>query len=353
MKILANRNIKIFFHQILYATLLFTFCAFIIIIFSGSRPNFMTVCLLFCPLGTGMLILAGFYRYFKEQNRALEYGAEQIRNYLSGSGNSLIECNEEGELYRLFHEVNSLVSVLNAHVEKEGREKRFLKDTISDISHQLKTPLAALNIYNGIIQGEAKELPAIREFADLSEQELDRIELLIRNLLNIARFDAGAMVMDKEEESLWEIMEQVRERFRFRAEKEEKEILLLGEEDVSLWCDRGWMTEAVGNLVKNALDHTQKGGIIKIEWKQNGAVVRIAVRDNGKGICREDLYHIFKRFYRSRYSQDTRGIGLGLPLAKAVTEAHGGTIQVDSQPGRGTVFTMDFLQNCSPKVTGL
>ena len=82
---------------------------------------------------------------------------DRIKDYIAGNRNARIECDEEGELYRLFHEVNSLVAVLNAHAENEGRSKRFMKDTISDISHQLKTPLAALNIYNGIIQQDADD----------------------------------------------------------------------------------------------------------------------------------------------------------------------------------------------------
>ena len=95
--------------------------------------------------------------------------------------------------------------------------------------------------------------------------------------------------------------------------------------------------------MKNALDHTREGDVIRIEWKQFASIVQIAVKDNGSGIHPEDLYHIFKRFYRSRFSQDTQGSGLGLPLAKAVVEAHGGTIEVDSQLGAGSSFLMNFL----------
>ena len=108
-----------------------------------------------------------------------------------------IECDDEGELYRLFQEVNSLVSILNAHAENEGRSKKFMKDTISDISHQLKTPLAALNIYNGIMQEETKDMETLREFTALSEQELDRIETLVQNLLKITKLDAGTIVIEK------------------------------------------------------------------------------------------------------------------------------------------------------------
>ena len=101
--------------------------------------------------------------------------------------------------------------------------------------------------------------------------------------------------------------------------------------------------EAVDNLVKNALDHTESGDRIWITWKQIANMVQIKVKDTGSGIHPEDLPHIFKRFYRSRFSQDQQGIGLGLPLAKMIVEVHHGTIDVDSEPGKGTVFTMNFL----------
>ena len=95
--------------------------------------------------------------------------------------------------------------------------------------------------------------------------------------------------------------------------------------------------------MKNALDHTEKGDTVRIEWRALPSAVQIVVKDNGSGIHPEDLHHIFKRFYRSRFSKDTQGIGLGLPLAKAIIEAHNGTIEVDSELGIGTTFLMNFL----------
>ena len=106
--------------------------------------------------------------YFKKQNQVMEQAVSQLHAYLDGDHNARIECDEEGELYRLFHTVNSMAAVLNAHADNELREKEFLKNTISDISHQLKTPLAALNIYNGLLQDGDMELSAVKEFADLS-----------------------------------------------------------------------------------------------------------------------------------------------------------------------------------------
>ena len=144
-----------------------------------------------------------------------------------------------------------------------------MRETLSDISHQLKTPLAALNIYNGLIQDEAKEkeLSTIQEFSLLSEQEFDRIEILVQNLLKITKLDAGTILLEKTLENVSELAEDIKKHFLFRAGQEEKEIRLSGNEEIALLCDRNWIIEAVGNLVKNALDHTEKGGLIRIEWR--------------------------------------------------------------------------------------
>ncbi|MBM6853890.1 HAMP domain-containing histidine kinase [Mediterraneibacter glycyrrhizinilyticus] len=340
MKILANRNVKVLFGRaagiILVAAL---FSAVIIQTYPESS-------ILYIPgliLAAGIALMAVMYLYFREQNRIMEGAVTRIRDYIGGNRDARIQCDEEGELYRLFHEVNSLAAILNAHAENEEKAKIFMKDTISDISHQLKTPLAALNIYNGILQGEAENLPAVREFTDLSEQELDRIETLVQNLLKITKLDAGTIVIEKNLENVSEMMEDIEKHFAYRAEREGKKLTLSGDETTSMQCDRTWLTEAVSNIIKNAFDHTEKGDTVSVTWRQTASLVQIVVKDTGSGIHPEDLNHIFKRFYRSRFSKDTQGIGLGLPLAKAVVEAHSGTIEVESRLGEGTVFTMDFL----------
>lgn len=281
--------------------------------------------------------------YFKKQHKIMEQAVSRINAYLDGDRNARISCEEEGELYRLFHSVNSLAAVLNAHADNELREKEFLKNTISDISHQLKTPLAALNIYNGLLQDEDVEPSLMKEFADLSEQELDRIETLVQNMLKITKLDADSVIIEKKTENVAEMMRDIELHFAYRAKQEQKEILLSGQENVSLFCDRDWLSEAIDNITKNALDHTEKGDTIYLQWRAFPSVIQIIVKDNGCGIHPEDLHHIFKRFYRSRFSKDRQGIGLGLPLAKAIIEAHDGSIEVDSVLGKGTIFTMNFF----------
>jgi len=236
-----------------------------------------------------------------------------------------------------------LATALNAHAVKEQKLKEFLKDTISDISHQLKTPLAALTIYNGLLQDETEDIAAVKEFAVKSEKEIERIEILVQNLLKITKLDAGAIIIKKVPENIANIINDIYQHFEFRANEEKKTITLSGPNDTQLFCDRDWITEAISNIVKNALDHTNAGSQITVEWKKLPAVTQITIKDNGSGIHPEDIHHIFKRFYRSRFSKDTQGIGLGLPLAKTIVEAHDGNITVDSALGKGSIFVLSFL----------
>ena len=291
-------------------------------------------------VGCGILFLC--VCYFHKQHKIMETAVAEIDDYLIGDTDARIECDDEGEMYKLFHSVNTLVSVLNAHIENEFRTKEFLKDTISDISHQLKTPLAALNIYNGILQSETENLPDLKEFTILSEQELDRIESLIQNLLKITRLDAGTIILEKNFENVSDMMHDIEQHFAYRAKQEQKELILSGDDDITLFCDREWMIEAISNLVKNAFDHTDAGKHICVEWEQMPDMLQIVVEDNGCGIHSEDVYHIFKRFYRSRFSKDTQGIGLGLPLAKTIIELHGGNMKVDSVLGKGSAFIINI-----------
>ena len=340
MKIFVNKDIKHFFLAIMVVLVNFLVLTEVLIWVLYEKFSFW---LLFLSLLTTFAILMVCFLYFRRQNKMLEDAVSQINSYLGGNANARIECDDEGELYRLFHTVNSLAAVLNAHADNELREKEFLKNTISDISHQLKTPLAALNIYNGLLQDGDMELSAVKEFADLSEQELDRIEILVQNLLKITKLDAGAIVLEKATENVADMMRDIELHFAYRARQEKKKIILSGSDHLSLFCDRDWLSEAIDNIVKNAFDHTESGAVIGITWRALPSGIQIVVKDNGCGIHPEDIHHIFKRFYRSRFSKDTQGIGLGLPLAKAVIEAHEGAIEVDSELGRGTSFTINFL----------
>ena len=159
MKILVNRKIKRLFLCVLLVMAVFTVSSVVFICL--ELENAALYVALAAVLMT-LIVLAALYWYFLDQSKTMNEAITQIREYIAGNREARIECDDEGDLYRLFHEVNSLVTILNAHAENEGRAKTFMKDTISDISHQLKTPLAALNIYNGLMQQEVNDSPELK-----------------------------------------------------------------------------------------------------------------------------------------------------------------------------------------------
>jgi len=337
MSIFTNKDIKMLF--ILLA------CVFTVFIILSQLYFwlFYGTILLLLSLFLAAIVFIGCYLYFHRQQQMIEKAISQIDLFVSGDKDARIENGSEGSLYKLFHGVNTLATTLNALAVREQSTKDFLKNTIADISHQLKTPLASLAIYTSLLQDECEDKAAVREFALKSEKEIGRIEMLVQNLLKITRLDAGSIFMDKHIENISDMMNNLKSHFETRATQEHKEIILSGSADVTLLCDRGWLAEAVSNIVKNVLDHTGFGNQIIIEWNRLPSVTQIVIKDNRSGIHSEDIHHIFKRFYRSRFSKDTQGIGLGLPLAKAIVEAHDGNITVDSVLNNGSTFVLSFL----------
>ena len=279
--------------------------------------------------------------YLQKQYKDMANAERSIHEFLNGNTMSRIESEETGDWYSLFHEINELASILSAHAENEKQTKEFLQDIISDVSHQIKTPLSALKMYQEIMDSRSTDAKAVSSFSKKSLREIKRMEDVIYTLLKLARLDAGIIQLQKAPENLSVLIQDILERFEVWAKRENKTIS--GKENVFLSCDALWISEAVGNIVKNALEHTVEGGHIIVHLEQNPLMTQIVVEDDGKGIHPEDLYNIFKRFYRSRFSQDTHGIGLGLPLAKAIVEMHGGTISVTSKLGIGTTFTLNFF----------
>ncbi len=338
MKIFVNKKIKMLFCKILLCITIFIIFAVLCV-----RLENTAIYIFIAAVCMSAIILILCYKYFYKQNKIIEDAAAKIREYSLGNTKARIECNDEGELNKLFHEMNSLAAIMNTHAEKEICLKKFLKKTISDISHQLKTPLAALNIYNGIMQDNITDSDTVKEFTDLSEKELDRIETLVQNILKLTKLDSGTIAINKENENVYEILEDIKNRFVFRANQEEKQIIVTGDTDAEIICDRVWFIEAIENIVKNALDHTSSGDKILLSCKSSASIIQITITDNGSGIHQEDLYHIFKRFYRSRFSKDTQGTGLGLSLAKSIIEEHNGTIEVDSELEKGTIVIINFF----------
>ncbi len=291
----------------------------------------------------GTLLLALTARYLAARDRLCQEAAAFMLHYADGDFSQHLPRAQAGALFRLFAAAEQLAAALKAGIDAERHTKEFLKDTVSDISHQLKTPLAAVKMYAEIIADEPGNLETVCTFAEKSLTSISRMEGLIGALLKMMRLDAGSITFSQETMRAADLAARASAELQTRAAHEGKHLTFSGDPALTLQCDPAWTAEAIGNLIKNALDHTRRGDTVSVCWEPSPAMLRITVSDTGAGIAPDDLHHIFKRFYRSPAAKDSQGVGLGLPLARAVIEGQGGLLTVQSEPGQGTVFAASFL----------
>lgn len=290
-----------------------------------------------------LLLLAGTGYFLHLRDRLYTRAASIIEAFARGNFKQHLPESETGSLYQLFSSIDQLAASLQSKNELHRKTGAFLKDTISDISHQLKTPVAALKLYADIILQEPDNLSTVTEFAEKSLSSVSRIESLLQLLLKMARLDAGSICFDKKNCSVEALVGYALKDLGTRAAKEKKTLIIDIPPEASLLCDSGWTAEALTNLIKNALDHTSPGDCVTIRTETSSGFFRLIVSDTGEGISEEDFPHIFKRFYRSRKGISTQGFGLGLSLSRSIIEGQNGLLSAESVPGEGTAFIISFL----------
>lgn len=303
-----------------------------------SAAGLLAVCA--CFAATLLLHCAA---YLLRRDRLYREATRVIDRYAESDFSRRLPQTEEGAFGQLLSEVDGLATALRAKGDTECRSKEFLQRMVSDISHQLKTPLAAIRLHGEIIAAEADCPETVIAFSKKTEDALERMEQLIAALLKVARIDAGSIVFERAPCRVRALAERAASELTARAAREQKHLEISGEADAQIVCDPQWTGEAIGNLIKNALDHTEPGGRVNVIWERTPLMLRISVSDDGEGIDPEDIHHIFKRFYRSARAVDRQGVGLGLPLARAIVEGQGGTLSVMSAPGQGSTFTIAFM----------
>ncbi|MFD3156923.1 sensor histidine kinase [Haloimpatiens sp. FM7330] len=252
--------------------------------------------------------------------------------------------NAEGVFAKLAHSFNSMRVIMKNNFSEVQKEKMFLTDILSDISHQLKTPISSLIIYNDILLNRKIDEEKRKSFLQNSKKQLDRIEWLVKSLLQLARLDAGVIKFEKNNCDVNDTVEESVLALVAKAKNEKVNLIFSPEhKKIMMKHDTNWLSEGIINLIKNAIEHTQEGGYVEVSTERTPVCVRIIVKDNGEGIQRDEIPHIFKRFYKGKTHKKTESVGIGLALSKSIVEAHGGIIGVESKINEGTTFTIVFL----------
>lgn len=255
-----------------------------------------------------------------------------------------IEENDNGELSKLRNELYKTTVLLKETAEISEKEKENLSTAIADISHQLKTPLTSIRIMLDNIQDDPDMEKEVREdFLREISKQIDWISSLVVSLLKIAKFDAGTIKMENNEINAKNLIDNIVSNLAILMELKNIEIITNVDEKATFIADYKWQQEALTNILKNAIEHSKQNSRIYITVENTNLFLKIIIKDEGSGIDKEDLKHIFQRFYKTKNSSEN-SIGIGLPLAKAIIEQSNGYIKVETKYGEGTSFEVKYIK---------
>lgn len=254
-----------------------------------------------------------------------------------------IEEYMEDELSGLKQEIYKTSLMLRSEADNQLKDKLNLKDSLSDISHQLKTPLTSITIMiDNILDNDDMDTKTRRKFLINIKREIININFLVQNLLKLSKFDANVIKFNKENVLIKNIVDEAIKKVSALSELKGISIKVSGDKNATINCDFMWEVEAISNIIKNSIEHIGNDGFVEINYTKNKAYSRILIRDNGVGIDSEDLPHIFDRFYKGK-NTGRDSVGIGLALSKSIIEKDNGSISVKSTPNIGTIFTIKFF----------
>ena len=293
-------------------------------------------------LGVIAIIVALIYTNKRDKSlRSINKYLDKVNN---GNYELKIEDNGEDEISRLRNELYKTTILLRESAENSEKEKTNLSNSLADISHQLKTPLTSIRIMlDNIEENPNMDEKTRNEFIEEISRQIDWISSLVISLLKLAKFDAGAIIMQDTQINVKKLIDNVINNLAIMIDIKNIKIEEKIDEDVILRADYNWQLEALTNIIKNCIEHSKEDSKIKIEVENNSIFVKIKITDEGEGIAKEDLSHIFERFYKSKQVSEN-SIGIGLSLAKTIIEKENGYIKVDSELGKGTTFEIKYLK---------
>ena len=308
------------------------------IIKESMSKIFIIFLILICFVLIVSLILA--ILYFRKIYKDIKDMTDYVYNSSEGRNFDMKNRNQEGQIGLLKTELIKMINILKEKVELLNNEKIFLNEVISDISHQLKTPMTSLIILNDLMYEDLPKETKI-EFLDKIKSQLNRMEWLIKSMLKLSKVEAKVIDFEKKEVKVSELIKKSISPSLISMEIKNIELTVNGDENISYIGDINWSCEAFVNIIKNCIEHTDTNGKINISYEENPLYCEVVIKDSGEGIDKKDLPHIFKRFYKGKSSKDD-SVGIGLAMAKSIIESQNGDIYVKSEKNKGSEFHIIF-----------
>ena len=299
-----------------------------------------------------LIILLGFVLYLliniiheRKENKTIREITEYIKKINEKKYELKIEENTENELSKLKNELYKITVMLKKEAEESMDAKKTLKVAIEDISHQLKTPLTSMSIMlDNIIENPDMDNETRNLFIHEINRQIKWINWLILSLLKLAKLDSNTIEFEKNNINVQNLVNNVIKNLEIPIDIKEQKIIITGDKNTSFVGDYNWENEAITNVLKNCIEHTDENKNIYIKFEENNFYTKIEIIDEGNGIDKEDLKHIFKRFYKGKNSSES-SIGIGLALAKTIIEKDNGQIVCTSEVNKGTKFEIRYMKN--------
>ncbi|MBU7592382.1 sensor histidine kinase [Metabacillus halosaccharovorans] len=330
---LRNREIQVFL--IILTSIYIT--STVLAIFFFSLPV-----ALYIFLTTTIFVIVFFY-FTKWRYREIEKLSNYLRKISNGDYNLDIRDNTEGELSILKNDIYKVTLMLSEQSSYLQQDKVRLTNAISDISHQLKTPLTSMMVMADLLSHPNLDVVKRKEFTHNIQAQLERIEWLVTSLLKLAKIDADIVQFKKDSVPATVLVQKAVQSVLIPMDIKQVSLKICGDDDVSFLVDLNWTSEALINILKNCIEHTDEGGSISISFVENTFYTELKIQDTGKGILKEDLPYIFKRFYKGKNAGE-ESVGIGLALSYSIIKSQQGDIEVKSKIGEGTTFLIKFYK---------
>lgn len=293
---------------------------------------------------TALLLLVSYWLITNWRYKELQLLSQYLQQIRNGNYSLDVRSHREGELSILKSDIYKMSALLSNHNEQLQVEKRKLTEAISDISHQLKTPLTSMMMMNELIADEQLPHEKRQQFTTQIIAQLERIDWLVSSLLKLSKIDSGTVTFKSETIAVASLIEQALDPIRITSELKEQMITIVGDPSVQVVCDINWTKEALLNLLKNNVEHSPVGGEIMISYGDNPLYVELIIKDSGPGVARSELPHLFKRFFRGKEASEN-SVGIGLSMAHSIVTNQRGVIDVHSIVGEGMTFHLKFYKH--------